>query len=303
MNGTRVTLEQWRCLIAVVDAGGYAQAAEMLHKSQSSVTYAVQKLEELLDVKAFEIRGRKAVLTATGDMLVRRARLLLDEAGGLERAACRASAGWEPEIALAAEVLYPIWLLLRCLDAFSAESPQTRIELYETVIGGGREALQEGVVDLALTPSVPAGLDGEPLMQARFIPVAHPDHLLHKLGRELTQRDLRKHRHLVVRDTSSNRDKEETLLKAELRWTVSNMQTSIAAACRGYGFAWFPVDKIRNELAEGVLKPLPLRGGAERSVQIYLVFADRDAAGPGVRRLADIIRDETAVSCRYSEQG
>jgi DNA-binding transcriptional LysR family regulator len=51
----RITLEQWRALTAVVDAGGYAQAAEALHKSQSAVTYAVQKLESVLGVKVFEI--------------------------------------------------------------------------------------------------------------------------------------------------------------------------------------------------------------------------------------------------------
>lgn len=42
------TLEQWRGFVAVVEAGGYAQAAEQLHKSQSTLTYAVQKLERLL---------------------------------------------------------------------------------------------------------------------------------------------------------------------------------------------------------------------------------------------------------------
>ena len=51
----RITLEQWRCLVAVVDYGGYAQAAEQLNKSQSSVTYAVQKLQWLLKVRGFEI--------------------------------------------------------------------------------------------------------------------------------------------------------------------------------------------------------------------------------------------------------
>lgn len=298
-HAPRITLEQWRSLIAVVEAGGYAQAAELLHKSQSSVTYAVQKLEELLAVKAFVIQGRKAVLTPAGEMLYRRARLLLEEAGGLERAARKASAGWESEIAIAVEVLFPTWLTLECLDAFGAESPQTRIELYETVIGGGIEALREGRVDLALTPHIPAGLNGEPLALAlvRFIPVAHPEHPLHKLGRELTARDLRKHRHLVVRDTGAQRDKQSPLLNSEVRWTVSNMATSIGAACRGYGFAWFPEDKIRSELREGVLKPLPLRDGASRSVEIYLVFADRDAAGPGVLRLADIIREKVKAAC------
>src|SRR5690606_17774580 len=189
----RVTLEQWRCLAAVVEAGGYAQAAARLHKSQSSVTYAVQRLEALLDVKAFEVRGRKAVLTATGEMLYRRARMLLDEAGGLERAAGKLSAGCEAEITLAVEVLFPTWLVLRCLVLFGAESPSTRVELYETVLTRGPEALRERDVDLALTPHVPPGFDAEPLMPVRFVPVAHPAHPLHRLGRTLVPRDLRRH--------------------------------------------------------------------------------------------------------------
>src|SRR5438270_9003500 len=127
-----ITLEQWLTLIAVVDTGGYAQAAEALYKSQSSVTYAVQKLESVLGVKAFEIQGRKAVLTPTGQLLYRRARYLLDEAGALEQSARRLSAGWEAEIRVAVEVLFPTWLLLAVLDRFGAESPHTRIEVMES---------------------------------------------------------------------------------------------------------------------------------------------------------------------------
>src|SRR6202453_5158393 len=83
----RISLEQWRALLAVVDSGGYAQAAVSLHKSQSAVTYAVQKMETLLGVKIFEVIGRKAHLTPTGEVLYRRAKALLDEAGALENAA------------------------------------------------------------------------------------------------------------------------------------------------------------------------------------------------------------------------
>ncbi|HEY4368280.1 MAG TPA: LysR family transcriptional regulator [Steroidobacteraceae bacterium] len=287
----RITLEQWRCLVAVVEAGGYAQAAEVLHKSQSSVTYAVQKLETLLDVKAFEIEGRKAVLTATGQMLYRRARTLLEDASGLERAASKVSAGWEAEISIAVEVLFPTWMMLDCLNRFGTESPQTRIEFYETVREGTTEALQSGKVDLAISATVPPQFTAESLMPVRFIPVAHPDHPLHKLGRDIDVRDLRKYRHLVVRDSSSYRDKKASI-EVEQRWTMTNMSTSIGAACRGYGFTWFPEDKIRTELAQGILKPLPIRGDSERVAQVYLIFADRDAAGPGTLRLAQIIREE-----------
>jgi len=294
----RISLEQWRCLTAVVEAGGYAQAADRLHKSQSSVTYAVQKLERMLKVHAFEIQGRKAVLTGVGQMLYRRARTLLDDAGELERAARKASAGWEAEIGLAVEVLFPTWMMFDCLSRFGTESPQTRIEWLETVIGGTAEALQSGVADLGVAVRVPPGLSGEPLMAVNFVPVAHPGHALHKLGREITMRDLRKHRHLVVRDSSAQRDKKSELLEVEQRWTVTNMSTSIGAVSRGHGFAWLPQDKIRTELEDGTLKILPVRGGRVRTVQLYLMFADRDAAGPGTLRLAEIVREEVERACR-----
>ncbi len=38
MSIPKITLDQWAALAAVVEAGGYAKAAGMLHKSQSSVT-------------------------------------------------------------------------------------------------------------------------------------------------------------------------------------------------------------------------------------------------------------------------
>jgi len=296
----RITLEQWRALIAVVDAGGYAQAAEALHKSQSSVTYAVQKLQSVLGVKAFEVQGRKAVLTPTGQLLYRRAHALVDDASGLEEAARTLSAGWEAEIRMVMEIVFPTWLMLKCLDRFGAESPHTRIELVESVLGGTQEALLQGQADLAIAGSIPQGFSGEPLMRMRFVPAAHPDHPLHRLGRKVTMQDLRSHRQLVVRETGWQRATAPSL-EAVQRWTVSNMSTSIIAARSGYGYSWFPEDKIRDELAAGTLKPIPMREGGERFVQLYLVFADRDAAGPGTLRLAEIIKEFVKSECSQRE--
>jgi DNA-binding transcriptional LysR family regulator len=296
-----ITLEQWRALIAVVDTGGYAQAAEVLHKSQSSVTYAVQKIESLLGVKAFEIQGRKAILTPTGKFLYRRARALLDESMGLERAAQRLSAGWEGELRLAVEILFPTWLLLECLDRFGNESPHTRIELVESVLGGTTEALLTGKADLAISSQVPQGFLGTPLMHMRIVAVASPEHPLHQMGRPLTMRDLRNHRHVVIRDSGSKRDANALSIEAVQRWTVGHSATSIEALRMGYGFAWFPEEKIRNELASGALKPLPLRHGGERFVQLYLVFADHDSAGPGTLRLAEIIEQSVRSECKGQE--
>ncbi|WP_292933449.1 LysR family transcriptional regulator [Noviherbaspirillum sp.] len=297
MENQYITLEQWRTLITVVDTGGYAQAAEVLHKSQSSVTYAVQKIESLLGVKAFEIQGRKAILTPTGQFLYRRARALLEDSSALERAARKLSAGWEAEIRIAAEIIFPTWLLLECFDKLGKESPHTRIEFIDSVLGGTTEALLQGQVDLAIAGVVPPGFLGMPLLRLRFVPVASPTHPLHQLGRDVTIEDLRKHRHLVVRESGSRRSTRVASIDTTQRWTVSHITTSIEAVRMGYGFAWFAVEKIRNELRDGSLKPLPMRDGGERFAELYLVLADADSAGPGTRRLAEIIREAVGSEC------
>ena len=302
MSPPRITLDQWAALVAVVDAGGYAQAAEQLHKSQSSVTYAVQQLESLLDVKAFEIKGRKAALTPSGQLLYRRARTLLDEATSLEKAAKSASAGWEAEIRIAGEIVFPAWLLLKCFDRLNAESPHTRIEYFESVIAGTNELLLAGRVDLAITASVPQGFAGTTLMPLRMMLVAHPEHALHQLGRPITMRDLRAHRQLVVRETGELRP-TKTTIEATQRWTVSHMSTAIFAATMGFGYGWYPEERIRGELARGALKLLPLREGAERVGQLYLVYADRDNAGPGTLRLAAIIQEMVKEDCASAADG
>jgi DNA-binding transcriptional LysR family regulator len=156
MTRPRITLDQWAALVSVVESGGYAQAAEKIHKSQSTVSYAVRKLEQLAGVQAFEIQGRKAALTAAGQVLYRRGKALIEEAARLERAAAELARGWEPEIRLAVDIVFPTWLLLRCFELFAKERPETRIELTEAVLGGTDEALLEGRAELVIGSHVPA---------------------------------------------------------------------------------------------------------------------------------------------------
>jgi DNA-binding transcriptional LysR family regulator len=291
-----VTLEQWKALISVVDSGGYEKAAETLNKSQSSVTYAVQKLQSQLGVKAFEVKGRKAVLTPTGEFLYRRARALIDEAEGTERAARQLSAGWEAQIGLAVEAAFPVPLLLEALASFGREAPHTRIEVIESIITGANEALLKGEAQLAITAIMPPGFLGDLLMPIRFIPVAHPEHPLHKLRRPVTMHDLQAHRQLVIRESGARRATKPRL-EASQRWTVSYVTTSIAAAGKGYGYGWYPEYRVQEEIRAGLLKQLPMREGGESFAQLYLVFADRDAAGPGTLRLAAIIRAMAEAAC------
>lgn len=289
-NIPRISLEQWCALQAVVDHGGFAQAAEALNKSQSSISYALHKLQDQLPVPVLRQNGRKAELTEAGEMLLRRARTLVEEALSLERLAANLAQGWEPEIRLAVEMIFPQDLLLEALARFAPGCRETRVQVVESVLSGTDEALFSATVDLAISGRVPPGFLGTPLITIEFIAVAHPDHPLHRLGRTLSYRDLKAHRQIVVRDTGLKRSQDVSWLGAEQRWTVSHLKTSIQALKRGLGFAWVPREHIREELSEGLLKPLELEEGATAHQELYLIFADRDSAGPATRELAAVLR-------------
>jgi len=302
MNFPRITLDQWAALVAVVEQGGYAQASRHLHRTQSTVTYTIQKLEEQLGLKVFERSGRRSVLSPAGQVLYRRGKALLEDATRIERSAAGLAQGWEAEIRLAVDAIFPTWLLLRALGQFGADHPDIRIELVEAVLGGVEEAITEGRVDFIIGTLVPGGFTGDTLMQVRFVCAAAPSHPLHRLGRDVDIDDLRAHRHLVVRDSSARRARSGGWLN-ERRWTVSNKATAIRAACMGLGYAWFAEENIREELDSGALRRLPLTEGSERFATLYLVYADRVAAGPGTRRLVEILREQVAENCRVAAAG
>lgn len=296
---SRVTLAQWQMLAAVIDHGGFARAAEVVHKSPSTLNHAVHKLEEQLGVAVLEPVGRQVRLTEAGEMLLRRARQLIESAASLEEVAIRLSEGLEAEIVLAIDQIFPPGALALALETFSEAYPYVRVQLHETVLNGGIEMLYDGSADLVVSGLSAQGFLGEPLVTINFIAVAHPEHPLHRLARELDLRDLEQHRQLVVRDSALRQSMDAGWLKAEQRWTLGHLESSIDMLQRGLGFAWIPETRIRDDLDRGLLVALPLAAGSIREAPIQLIYRDRDRAGPATHAMATALK-EAVSQCRVA---
>src|ERR1700733_2049386 len=128
MTLPRTTLEQWAVLAAVIDRGGFAQAARVLHRSQSAISYALAGLQESLGVRLLAIQGRKAVLTAHGETLLRRARPLLQELSTLEGLADSLQRGWESQLQLVVDLAFPRERLLRIVSELGMACPHTQLQ-------------------------------------------------------------------------------------------------------------------------------------------------------------------------------
>ncbi|SHH16641.1 LysR family transcriptional regulator [Pollutimonas bauzanensis] len=303
MQVLKTTLEQWRVLQAVVEYGGYAQAAAALHRSQSAVSYMVARLQEQAGVELLAIEGRKARLTGNGKALLVQASELLADAHRLEQLAARLEQGWEAELRLVVDVAFPTPLLLQALTQFTRAAGQTRIQLSEVVLSGADEALLAQRADVLIGTRVPAGYLGDLLLDVDFVAVAHPSHPLHRLGRELDAEDLKREMQIVLRDSGTLQPRDEGWLGSMLRWTVSSMETSAAMVADGLGFAWLPRHLIQKRLEEGSIWPLPLGKGQSRRVPLYLVFGGAAGPGPAARQLGQVLRQAAGAMPGLLDEG
>jgi DNA-binding transcriptional LysR family regulator len=286
---TKTTLDQWYVLQSVIDCEGYAQAAEKLHRSQSSISYSISKLQQQLGLKLLQVKGRKAQLTEAGAVMLRRSRELLDDASRLEQLALTMGQGWEAEINLVVDAAFPTKILMQALKKFSLVSQGTRVQLDEVVLSGAEDALLEGRADIAVSAQVPANYLGNALMKTQFIAVAHPDHPLHHIDHLLTSDDLLKEMQIVIRDSSIQHRRDWGWLGAENRWTVSSIETSITTICEGLGFGWLPAHKIQRQLESKQLQPLNLQYGKTYYAYLYLILGNTEKTGPATTKLVEII--------------
>lgn len=131
-------------------------------------------------------------------------------------------------------------------------------------------------------------------MDIEFIAVAHPCHPLHALGRELEMDDLTRNLQIVVRDSGTLNPRDHGWLNTDQRWSVTSPQTRMEMICNGIGFGWLAEHKMRAQLEQGLLKPLPLRVGQRRKLSLSLIVANPEVAGPATCRLANLIRKVVA---------
>ena len=295
MYRPKTTLEQWRILQAVVDHGGYAQAAQALNKSQSSLNHAVSKLQAQLGVQLLHVVGRKAQLSEAGEVMLRRSRDLTQHVESLEQLAINLRQDWEPEITICVDLAYPREALLPVLKQFQTQSRGSRLKIIDTVLTGSAEAVSHKKADLVILMHVPKGHLGEPLQTVDFVLVCHALHELANATAPLDPNALAQHLQIVIKDTSQSPHEASGWLKSENRWTVSQFDTAVSLLMEQIGFCWLPKHVAAKYIHNGSLKKLKVKGSEFLRTTAFLVCPSPDEIGPGTQMLANLILQNRKV--------
>ena len=287
-----VTLDQLRMLVAIDDTGSFTAAAKRVQRAQSAVSHAIRTLERDLDVVLFDRSTRKPKRTQAGDAIISEARMILSRVDHLKARARGISAGMESEICLATSVIAPREGVLDLLDAFRTVYPSIGLRLFVEEIGGVPQLVLDGRADLGLLgkPSLASAI-AEPLEPTAVgfsdvIAVAHPDHPLAKLERNLTDADMADHRQLVP--TSRALPRYQNRMVNDV-WEVAELDMRHQMILRGMGWGTVPTYLVEGDLRRGDLVALDMSARPEEAMRVPLFAVHKkDAAiGPATRWLID----------------
>ncbi|OYU46536.1 MAG: LysR family transcriptional regulator [Burkholderiales bacterium PBB4] len=174
-----MTLPELKYIVAVARERHFGKAAEACYVSQPTLSVAVKKLEEELDVKLFERSANEVSVTRLGEEIVRQAQSVLEQAANIKDIAKR---GKDPLAGpLRLGVIYTIapYLLPDLVRQVIERTPQMPLVLQENFTVKLMEMLRTGEIDCAILaePFPDTGLAVAPLYDEPFyaaVPMSHP---------------------------------------------------------------------------------------------------------------------------------
>ncbi|HUD34248.1 MAG TPA: LysR substrate-binding domain-containing protein [Variovorax sp.] len=289
-----MTLTELKYIVAVARERHFGKAAEACHVSQPTLSVAIKKLEDELEVKLFERSATEVTVTPLGEQIVQQAQSVLEQAASIKEIAKR---GKDPlSGALNLGIIYTIgpYLLPDLVRQNIARTPQMPLMLQEHFTAKLLEMLRAGEIDCAIMaePFPDTNLALAPLYDEPFIAVVPANHPL--AAREsITSDELKSETMLLLGTGHCFRDHVLEVCPEFARFSSnaegirksfegSSLETIKHMVASGMGVTLVP----RLSVPPDAMKPRAKgRGEAEPAMVRYLPVDDGQGRAPPTRRV------------------
>jgi len=194
-----MTLTELRYIVAVARERHFGRAAEACFVSQPTLSVAIKKLEDELEVKLFERGSSEVSVTPLGEAIVRQAQTVIEQAAAIREIA---RSGQDPLAGpLRLGIIYTIgpYLLPELVRRMIERLPRMPLVLQENFTAKLLDSLRAGDLDCAILaePFPDAGLAAAPLYDEPFVVAVPRAHAL--AGREsISSEELKKQTMLLL---------------------------------------------------------------------------------------------------------
>lgn len=271
MSLPKITLDQWIIFQTIVETGSFSKAADTLFKSQSTISYNINKMQELMGIKLFEFVNKKAELTGAGKLILKRSQHIVSQLSQLENAITHFKKGDHHKFTILVDELFPIDLLSETLLAFEALFPSTHVILINHRCEVSVEKMQQKNVDCAISRNK-IRVDSAKLLTLECFPYAHPEYELHQLGNDTPIALPLLHHHRQIIHDALIPPKISNGCHHCCQWHVDslNMMMELIACKQGYG--WLP--KTHAQKSNLPLKRLSIDSDILMKQDLYISCND-----------------------------
>ncbi|MBE9604331.1 LysR family transcriptional regulator [Acetobacteraceae bacterium H6797] len=300
--------DQVLTFLAVLRHGSFSAAAKALGRTQSSVTYAVQKLETDLGIEVFDRTVRAPKLTPQGKALLPAIRRMARELETIQSTADGLTRGLEGKLLLGVDAIYPSARLLPVLRDFAECFPTVRVRVGVESMHAMAEALMAGQYMLGIIgPMV------ERYPELTYLPIGGVERLAvvaagHPLARWeglVPAEAFRDHLHLVLASRSKTPRRKVFSLPSAGIWRVNDMAMKREMLLAGLGWGRLPRHLAEPEIAAGRLVQIRVEGvpGVDWSLPlpVYIAYRKNEVLGPGATWMRDAILEAATEPGRVAE--
>ena len=151
--------------------GNITRAAERLHVSQSTITIAIQRLEDQMDVQLFDRSQKQLALTTEGQVFWQKVTDILRQLQDAVAEAQNYRDLQKGTLKIGVPPLIASFLFPGILSAFTAQYPNLQISIIEDGSKKLRQFLEQGQLDLAIVNlhQAPPLLETLPLSREQFV--------------------------------------------------------------------------------------------------------------------------------------
>jgi len=170
---------EYFCMVGKIHS--FTRAAEQLHISQPSITQAIRKLEEEIDVQLFDSSKKKAVLTAEGQAFLVRMEKILDDCQQAVQEAKDFKTWRKGTVKLGVPPMIESYLFPDIFSGFKHAYPGLKLIAFEETSSLDAAAkLEKDELDLAIIilPESSETLNTLVITQEQLVLCTHPNHPL-----------------------------------------------------------------------------------------------------------------------------
>lgn len=291
-----MTLDQLKMLQAIVEGGSLRAAAEILHRTQPTISVAIKNLEEELGIVLFDRNQYRNTLTPQGNALYKKAKQVLDHALSFKNLAKQLASGEELEVGIGFTSAISVAPIISTIKQCKVEFPNTRLEIYSENGMAPLDLLENNQASILIIPWVENidKLESMHFMNLQFVSVIAAHSPL------LTQYDIvpkavmKTHPQVIISGRQSS-NKSYGVLEGGDQWRVNDFQTKKEIIMQGMGWGSLPYYLIEDELAQGLLAPINIEGAiAMPAVEFRVARLRSEPVGPVAQRLWELFQQRSA---------